>query len=85
MESKWFAAVLIAAGIALLICMKKSGSFFKTLCYSAFQGTAALFAVNALAGFTGVSLAVNGVTLAVGGLGGLPGVILLLSAQAILR
>ena len=64
---------------------EKKRQLFKTLCYSAFQGTAALFAVNALAGFTGVSLAVNGVTLAVGGLGGLPGVILLLSAQAILR
>ena len=85
MESAWFAAVPIAAGVALLICMRKSGRFFKTLLYSMFQGAAALFAVNALTGFTGVSLAVNGVTLAVGGLGGLPGVILLLSAQAMLR
>lgn len=84
MESLWLAAVLIVSALALLFCMRKSGHFFKSLLYSVMQGGAALFAVNALAGFTGVSLAVNGVTLAVGALGGIPGVILMLCTKLML-
>ena len=85
MESKWFAAVLIAAGIALLFCMLKRKHFFKTLFFSAVQGTAALFAVNLLTTFTGVSLAVNAVTLLFCGVGGIPGVVLLLGAKLLFR
>ncbi len=42
-----------------IITMFKKGSFFKSIFLSAFQGLAALLAVNALGLLTGVTLAVN--------------------------
>ena len=46
-----------------IIAMLKKGFFFKSIFLSAFQGLAALLAVNALGLLTGVTLAVNWYTI----------------------
>lgn len=46
-----------------IITMLKKGAFFKSIFLSAFQGLAALLAVNALGLLTGVTLAVNWYTI----------------------
>lgn len=58
---------LIAAACTVLlipiITMFRKGAFFKSIFLSAFQGLAALLAVNALGLLTGVTLAVNWYTI----------------------
>ena len=54
----------LIAGVCIIllipiIAMFKKGAFFKCIFLSAFQGLAALLAVNSLGLLTGVSLAVN--------------------------
>ena len=67
------AAIAIGA-LAVLTAMKKSGRFFSALFLSALEGIIALFAVNAAGAFTGVTLGVNGMTLASGVIFGVPGI-----------
>ncbi len=69
---------------AVLISMKKSGHFFKSLTMSAVQGVVSLLAVNAAGIFTGVSLNVNALTLASAVFFGIPGIIFHLIAKVII-
>ena len=77
-------ALLTVSGIIILAVMLKSKHFFKALAFSAAQGIASLFAVNLLSAATGVSLAVNAVTLGISALGGTAGVAALLFSRLIL-
>ncbi len=59
-------ALIVAICVVLLIpiiTMFRKGTFFKSIFLSAFQGLAALLAVNALGLLTGVTLAVNWYTI----------------------
>lgn len=76
--------MLVVFSIITVLVMSKSKNFFKALVFSALQGIAALFAVNLLSAATGVSLAVNGVTLALSAIGGTAGVIGLLVSRLFL-
>ena len=76
--------MLAAFSVIILAVMVKSKHFFKALVLSAVQGVAALFAVNLLSAATGVTLAVNPVTLAVSAVGSLPGVVAMLVSKLFL-
>ena len=69
-------ALAFGAVIVLLILIK-SGHFIRYLLLSAISGIGALFAVNLLTSVTGVSIALNYITLAVSGIFGISGVIAL--------
>jgi hypothetical protein len=69
---------LILGTVAVIICLLKSGHFLKYLTLSAISGIGALFAVNLLTSLTGVSIALNYITLSVSALFGISGVIGLL-------
>ena len=86
MEFKSTGVIIMLAVFSLItvLVMSKSKSFFKALVFSALQGVAALFAVNLLSAATGVSLAVNGVTLALSAIGGTAGVVGLLVSRLFL-
>lgn len=77
----FFAAIAV---ITVLVSMKKSGHFLKSFFTSFAQGIAALFAVNAVCGLTGVSLSVNALTIGSAAIFGTPGVIMNLIAQVIM-
>ena len=73
-------ALIIAAAFGALIVLLtliKSGHFIRYLMLSAISGIGALFAVNLLTSVTGVSIALNYITLAVSSLFGISGVIAL--------
>lgn len=73
-------ALIIAAAFGALIVLLtliKSGHFIRYLMLSAISGIGALFAVNLLTSLTGVSIALNYITLAVSSLFGISGVIAL--------
>lgn len=76
--------MLAAFSVIILAVMVKSKHFFKALVLSALQGVAALFAVNLLSAATGVTLAVNPVTLVVSAVGSLPGVVAMLVSKLFL-
>ena len=61
----------------VLLTLIKSGHFVRYLTLSAISGIGALFAVNLLTSITGVSIALNYITLAVSSLFGISGVIAL--------
>ncbi len=86
MGFKSTAVIIMLAVFSLItvLVMFKSKDFFKALVFSALQGIAALFAVNLLSAATGVSLAVNGVTLALSVIGGTAGVVGLLVSRLFL-
>lgn len=86
MNFKSTAVIIMLAVFSLItiIVMFKSKHFFKAFVLSALQGVAALFAVNLLSAATGVSLAVNGVTLALSAIGGTAGVIGMLVSRLFL-
>ena len=67
-----------AAVLAVLIACFRCGHAFRALIGSAVKGLAALFAVNAAGALTGVTIAVNPVTLGAACLLGIPGSITLL-------
>lgn len=69
---------LAGGAVVILGRMLKTKHFIRTLFMSAIQGIFALFAVNAVGIVSGVTIAVNSMTVAVSCLGGVPGVILLL-------
>ena len=75
---------LAFCALTVLIYMKKSGRFIKSLFVSAVQGFAALLAVNAAGTMTGVTLPLNVLTLGSSAVFGTPGVIMNLIAQIIL-
>ncbi len=76
---------LVLAGSAIIVLgrMIKTKHFFKSVIMSAIQGIFALFAVNAVGIVSGVTIAVNGITIAISCIGGVPGVILLLLLRLI--
>ena len=75
---------LVVCALTVLIYMKKSGRFIKSLFVSAVQGFAALLAVNAAGTMTGVTLPLNAITLGSSAVFGTPGVIMNLIAQIVL-
>jgi hypothetical protein len=64
--------------LAILVSMLRQRKLLRYLLLSAVSGVAALYAVNALGLFTGISLSVNALSLGVSAVGGAPGVISLL-------
>lgn len=73
-------ALIIAAAFGALIVLLtliKSRHFIRYLMLSAISGIGALFAVNLLTSVTGVSIALNYITLAVSSIFGISGVIAL--------
>lgn len=77
--------VLALAALAVLIAFVRSGRFFGAAVGSAVQGVASLFAVNVAGMLTGVTVAVNPVTLTAVSLLGVPGTIGLLLLDAIFK
>ena len=73
-----FYIVLAVAGLAALTAARRSGRFFLCVFLTALQGVAALFAVNVLASFLHIHLNVNALSLALSGVFGTAGVILML-------
>ena len=67
----------IFSAVIVLLTLIKSGHFLRYLILSAISGIGALFAVNLLTSITGVSIALNYITLAVSSLFGISGVIAL--------
>lgn len=76
-------AVLAIAALAVLIAYARSGRFFGALFGSVVQGVASLLAVNVAGMLTGVTVAVNPVTLGTVALLGVPGTIGLLLLDTI--
>lgn len=72
-------ALSLAFGaVIVLIALIKSGHFIRYLLLSATSGIGSLFAVNLLSSVTGVSIALNYITLSVSSVFGISGVIGLL-------
>ena len=68
---------LAFGAVIVLLTLIKSGHFIRYLLLSTISGIGALFAVNLLTSVTGVSIALNYITLAVSGIFGISGVIAL--------
>lgn len=75
--------VLAGGAVMILGRMMKTKHFMKSMIMSAIQGIFALFAVNAVGIVSAVTIAVNGFTVAISCIGGVPGVILLLLLRLI--
>ena len=73
MSAVLICAVLALALLAVLIAFLRSGRFFGALFSSAVQGAVSLLAVNVAGMLTGVTVAVNPVTLTAVSLLGIPG------------
>lgn len=71
-------AVVILLLLIPFVAMFKSGRFFRNLLISAFQGIAALLAVNALGLLTGITIAFNRYTIAASVILGIPACISML-------
>ena len=67
----------ILSSLIVALSLIKSGHFIRYLILSAISGIGALFAVNLLTTLTGVSIALNYITLAVSAIFGISGVIAL--------
>ena len=78
------AICLAAAFMSTLIVCFKSRHFFSSIFLTAVSGTGALVAVNLLSSVTGVSIALNYITVSVSAFMGMPGVIALVVSQLIL-
>ncbi len=85
MSAVLICAVLALALLAVLIAFLRSGRFFGALFSSAVQGAVSLLAVNVAGMLTGVTVAVNPVTLTAVSLLGIPGTIGLLLLNAIFQ
>lgn len=72
-------ALAVGAAIVLTVLIK-SKRFFSYLILSALSGIGSLFAVNLLSEVTGVSIALNYITLSVSSIFGISGVIALVLA-----
>ena len=77
-------AVAAAVTLAVLITLFKSGKPLRNALSSAAGGVLSILAVDALGMFTGVTLALNPLTLGTGAVLGVPGVITLLTLKALL-
>ena len=77
--------VLALAALCVLIAFIRSGRFFGAAIGSALQGVASLLAVNVAGMLTGVTVAVNPVTLGAVSLLGVPGTIGLLLLDTIFK
>ena len=64
--------------LIMLVALIKSGHFFGYFILTALSGIGSLFAVNLLSSLTGVSIALNYITLSVSSVFGISGVIGLL-------
>lgn len=82
--SYFIIGVMIVFALIILTVSAKTGKLFRCLMLSAFSGIGSLFAVNIASYITGVTLAVNPVTLLISGIGGVPGTIALLLGNIIL-
>ena len=71
-------AALIISAIIVFISLIKSGHLIRYLIFSAISGIGSLFAVNLLSSVTGVSIALNYITVSVSSFFGISGVIGLL-------
>ncbi len=71
-------ALLVAAGLAVMIMALKNRRLIRTIGGSTVQGVCALAAVNVAGAFTGVSLGLNAFSIACCAIGGMPAVISLL-------
>lgn len=69
---------LAFSALIVLIALIKSGHFIRYLLLSVISGIGSLFAVNLLSSVTGVSIALNYITLSVSSVFGISGVIGLL-------
>ena len=69
---------LSVGALTVLTALIKSGHFLRYLLLSAISGIGSLFAVNLLSSVTGVSIALNYITLGVSSIFGISGVIGLL-------
>ena len=78
-------AVLALAALAVLIAFVRSGRFLGAAVGSVVQGVASLFAVNVAGMLTGVTVAVNPVTLTAVSLLGVPGTIGLLLLDVLFK
>ena len=85
MSAVLICAVLALALLAVLIAFLRSGRFFGALFSSAVQGAVSLLAVNVAGMLTGVTVAVNPVTLTAVSILGIPGTIGLLLLNAIFQ
>lgn len=73
--------VALALGITIVLsALVKSKHFFGYLILSAISGIGSLFAVNLLTSITGVSIALNYITLSISSIFGISGVIALVLA-----
>lgn len=77
-------AVFGAAGLITLNTQRRSGHAVKGFILTLMQGAAALLAVKAIGGLIGIYININIFSLAVSGIFGTAGVILLLLINAIL-
>ena len=68
---------LTFSSLIIVLTLIKSGHFIRYLFLSALSGIGALFAVNLLTYLTGVSIALNYITLGISALFGISGVIAL--------
>lgn len=71
---------LAVGALIVLTALIKSKHFFSYLILSAISGIGSLFAVNLLSELTGVSIALNYITLGISGIFGISGVIALVLA-----
>ena len=79
----WFYVILIIYLIMYLIFAKASGSFFKSIIYTAILGVVLLVAVNFIGGRFGFNCPINIYTVTFCSLLGVPGVIFLLICNLI--
>ena len=70
--------------LAVLVALFKSGKPLRGALSSAASGVLSLMAVDAVGMYTGVTLALNPLTLGTGAVLGVPGVITLLTLKAVL-
>lgn len=80
----WIAALGLSAACILIACFK-SRHFIKYILLSALSGLAAFFAVQLLGTVTSISLPCTPLTLTISGIGGVPGVILLLILDLLVK
>ena len=69
---------LAVSALIILVALIKSGHFLGYIILTALSGIGSLFAVNLLSSLTGVSIALNYITLSVSSVFGISGVIGLL-------
>ena len=83
----WMVAMMAAAGIgglAVVTAAVRRGRAIGTLLSGAGQGWLSMLALTVTAGFTGVSIGWNAMTVSIAGVLGLPGVIGMLIARLFL-